>query len=78
MLRIALILTLLCSSGWAQEGSEAVTTDPEREAVFIQRAKKRQYPGGRDEEDLKVQSQVVSPQRKLAPQAEIREEPEDE
>lgn len=78
MLRIVLMISFIYSSVWAQEAVEMANGDPEREAVFVQRAKKRQYPGGRDEEDLKVQSQVVNPPRKLAPQAEVREEVSDE
>ena len=78
MIRIILVICTLCSLAWSEEGSENVSVDAEREAVFVQRAKKRLYPGGRDEEDLKVQTQVVNPSRKLAPQAEIREEIADE
>ena len=31
------------------------------------RARKRLYPGGRDEEPLKVQAQLVNPSRKMGP-----------
>ncbi len=34
----------------------------------MQKAKMRQYPGGKDEQDLKVQTQLPVPQRKSGPQ----------
>lgn len=52
--------------------------DEAKEAEMAIRAKKRLYPGGRDEEELKVQSQLTTPVRKLAPQAEVKEEPSEE
>jgi hypothetical protein len=52
--------------------------DEAKEAEIEVKAKKRLYPGGRDEGDLKVQAQVITPVRKLAPQAEVKEESADE
>ncbi len=40
-----------------------------------ERAKRRNYPGGQDESDLKVQVQVLSPTRKVAPVVEDTSEP---
>lgn len=78
MIRVFLVLSFLIStlsfSAGAQEVVETPKYDEAREAEVAHRAKKRLYPGGRDEEDLKVQSQLVVPSRKLAPQAEIKEE----
>ena len=65
----------------AEEISAGAHYDEAKEAEIAKIAKKKEYPGGRDESDLKVQSQLVSPVRKLAPQAEIKaaaEEPSEE
>ncbi|HEY1080125.1 MAG TPA: hypothetical protein VGE46_08505 [Bdellovibrio sp.] len=82
MIRVFLFMFLLISTtsipAFAQESSESPQYDEAREADFAQKAKKRLYAGGRDEEDLKTQSQVATPTRKLAPQAEIKEEPSEE
>ena len=52
--------------------------DEAKEAEIAVKAKKRLYPGGRDEEELKVQSQLSTPVRKVAPQAEVKEESSEE
>ncbi len=52
--------------------------DEAKEAEIAVKAKKRLYPGGRDEEELKVQSQLTTPVRKVAPQAEVKEESSEE
>jgi len=80
MIRVLLVFALLVSAvttAWAQETTEP-SYDEAREAEVAQKVKKRIYPGGRDEEDLKVQAQVVTPVRKVAPQAEVKEEPVEE
>lgn len=41
-----------------------------REDEISQRAKQRQYPGGSDESDLKVQNPLPAPVRKVAPAVE--------
>ncbi len=79
MIRVFFVLFLLTSSvgfkAWAQEeATEQPKYDETREAEIAQKAKKRLYPGGRDEEELKVQSQLSTPTRKVAPQTEIKEE----
>lgn len=78
-IRVFLVFSLLSSmvalNAGSQEGEPAGPQyDEAHEAEITQKAKKRLYPGGRDEEDLKVQSQVSTPIRKLAPQAELKEE----
>lgn len=82
MTRVFLVLFLLSLTVGvkvsAQQQAEAPQYDENKEAEIAQRAKKRIYAGGRDEEDLKVQSQISTPVRKLAPQAEIKEEPVEE
>lgn len=56
------------------EPTREIAADESTEAEIVQKVKKRLYPGGRDEEDLKVQAQLSTPVRKLAPQAEVKEE----
>jgi hypothetical protein len=62
----------------AQEVPAGAQYDEAKEAEIEVKAKKRLYLGGRDEGDLKVQAQVITPVRKLAPQAEVKEESADE
>ena len=62
----------------AEEVPAGSVYDEAKEADLAAKAKKRLYPGGRDEGDLKVQAQVMTPARKLAPQAEVKEESADE
>lgn len=84
MIRIFLVLLVLSFSGFAAVAAEEVPAgsqyDEAKEAEIAKAAKKREYPGGRDESDLKVQSQIATPARKLAPQAEVKnnEEPAEE
>lgn len=68
----------LLSLAQAQDNLPVSRYNEAREAEVAVKAKKRLYPGGRDEEDLRVQNQVTHPPRKLAPQAEVREEPSEE
>ncbi len=83
MIRLFLVSVLMTSffaaKAHAEEVMAGAVRDESKEAELAQRAKKRLYPGGRDEGDLKVQAQVTNPTRKLAPQAEIQnEEPAEE
>jgi hypothetical protein len=83
MIRLFLVSVLMTSffgvKAHAEEVLAGAVRDESKEAELAQRAKKRLYPGGRDEGDLKVQAQVTNPTRKLAPQAEIQnEEPAEE
>lgn len=47
----------------AEDGAVAAPSEKELEIRKMVRA--RQYPGGRDEEPLKIQAQVVNPTRKV-------------
>ncbi|HEX7673888.1 MAG TPA: hypothetical protein VF412_06950 [Bdellovibrio sp.] len=84
MKRIFLVLLVLSSVGFKAFAADEVLAgsqyDEAKEAEIAQIVKKRAYPGGRDEGDLKVQAQVATPVRKLAPQAEVKgnEEPAEE
>ncbi len=82
MIRVFLAALVLgfgfSSVGFAQEAASAPRYDEAKEAEIAVKAKKRLYPGGKDEEELKVQSQLTTPVRKVSPQAEVREEPSEE
>ncbi len=77
---IILISTLFLALGvWAAEDAKqthALMTAQEQE--IYQKAKKRLYPGGKDEESLQVQSQLPVVTRKMGPSQEApTEEPEE-
>lgn len=78
MIRVFLVLFLLVFTvvpqAWSQEENSEPAYDETKEAEIAMKAKKRLYPGGRDEEELKVQAQVSTPVRKVAPQAELKED----
>lgn len=87
MIRVFLCVFLLISMGaqsaWSQEESsgeqlDEAQYDEAKDAEISMKARKRLYPGGRDEEDLKIQAQLATPTRKLAPQAEVKDEPVEE
>ena len=71
-------VSLQASAQGAQEEFQAPQYDEAKEAEISMKVKKREFPGGRDEEDLKVQTQLTTPVRKLAPQAEVKDEPTEE
>lgn len=68
------ISTVVGMKAWSQDATSA-PYDEAKETELAQKAKKRIYPGGKDEDDLKVQAQLVTPVRKLSSQAEVKEEP---
>lgn len=70
---LVFLLAMAGVSGALAQDVQSVQVDERKEAEIAQRAKKRLYPGGRDEADLKVQPQLTSPVRKLAPQADLAE-----
>ena len=74
----SLMSVLAVSHAHAEEVLAGSQYDEAKESELQQKAKKRLYPGGRDEGDLKVQAQLMTPARKLAPQAEVKEESVDE
>lgn len=53
----------------AQVESQSPLMSPE-EIKTLEKARKRSFPGGRDEESLKVQTQLPVPNRKMAPATE--------
>jgi hypothetical protein len=54
----------------AEEVIAGSVYDQDRETETVQRARRRAYPGGRDEADLVVQAQLTAPVRKMTPQME--------
>lgn len=51
----------------------AAATRAEDEQLYKQKARQRLYPGGRDEEPLRVQIQMSQPTRKMGPATEAPE-----
>jgi hypothetical protein len=82
MMRVFLVLAAmtlgLSQIAVAQDAVSVPRVDEAKEAEMAMKAKKRLYPGGRDEEELKVQAQLTTPVRKVSPQAEVKEEPSEE
>ncbi|MEZ0392800.1 MAG: hypothetical protein ACAH59_11340 [Pseudobdellovibrionaceae bacterium] len=70
---ISLFLIFAGSGAWADDDSQthALLTAEEQEIHL--RAKKRLYPGGQDEDSLKVQSQLPQVTRKVGPTTEAPE-----
>lgn len=72
-----LVVVLTSSTVHAEEVLAGSVFNPSQEAEIIQRARRRTYPGGRDEGELAVQTQTPAPTRKIVPQAlEPAQEPE--
>lgn len=61
----AILISL--SSSPARAAGDDSDADKTREEQVAERAKRRQYPGGPDESDLKVQNPLPTPTRKIAP-----------
>lgn len=60
---------------WAQDRTPAaVKVDEAKEEEIAQKAKRKIYPGGQDESELKVQPSLAKPTRKIAPT--VEESPE--
>lgn len=83
MIRIFLVLIGLTSFGFKVFAADEIIAgkqyDDAKETEIAKKVKKRLYVGGRDESDLKVQTQLMTPIRKIAPQAEVKaEEPAEE
>lgn len=65
-----LTLSFLVSSvGHAEEVIAGSVYNESKEAEVAQKARRRTYPGGQDEGDLVVQSELTAPTRKISPQA---------
>ncbi len=69
---------VLSSLAHAEEVIAGSVYDESKESEVLQRARHRAYPGGRDEGDLVVQSQLTTPVRKMAPQVEGTESSADD
>lgn len=67
MTLIALLMTFSFVHVYAQNNSETSSANSRDQVEAIEKqkvkAKKRLYPGGRDEEPLQVQSQLTNPSR---------------
>jgi hypothetical protein len=72
-----LCVMIFAVSVWAESATERVNPllTPQEQEIHV-RAKKRLYPGGIDEEPLKVQTQLLTPTKKAA--VENAEPPEDD
>lgn len=62
---VVLFLFLVPSIGQAEVLNRNADQLSEKEMVLQEKARKRLYPGGRDEEDLIVHPQAIVAQRKL-------------
>ncbi len=64
---------------WAQKRDSApIKYDSAREEEIAQRAKRRIYPGGKDESELKVQPALTKPTRKINPSVDESQDRETE
>jgi hypothetical protein len=61
--------------GEVNSAESAAILDAKNEAEIVQKIRSRTYPGGSDESDLRVQSQLAKPTRKVAPTVEDESEP---
>jgi hypothetical protein len=79
ILGIFIVLSVVLSSAaYAEEVIAGSVFDESKESEVVQNARRRVYPGGRDEGDLAVQAQLTAPTRKIAPQVEGAENPADD
>ncbi len=66
-LKIVLVLTVFWGLFLSFAHAQNVDTNSKAELEIREKARKRLYPGGKDEEPLKVQLQLIPPTRKFAP-----------
>ena len=79
----AFLILILSTSAWAQfgflSGSSSSTAGAEqldeKEKLIRQKVKLKSYPGGFEEEPLRVQLQINAVNRKMSPVQEAVEEP---
>ncbi len=78
LLKYILIIAILASTNFihAQNRSSVPQVDESKEAEVAQKVKKKLYPGGKDETELKVQPALSKPIRKITPT--VEETPERE
>lgn len=81
---MGILLGLTLNTNANQGGSEAAIgvastavtgLDAKNEMEIVQKVRSRSYSGGSDESDLKVQTQLAKPTRKIAPTIEDESEP---
>ncbi|HEY8270268.1 MAG TPA: hypothetical protein VIG33_05225 [Pseudobdellovibrionaceae bacterium] len=72
------LIGVLSSAAYGVEVIAGSLFDESKEAEIAQKARRHAYPGGRDEGDLAVQSQLMAPTRKVAPQVENAESSADD
>lgn len=75
---IILIQGICITLAWAQAPSknqDAEDIDNSSDYSIVERARKRLYAGGGDEEDLQVQSHLLKPKPKKSDEFEIEETP---
>jgi len=65
---------VLAQSRSAVSAPVPIVIDEKKEAELALKAKKHLYPGGKDEDDLKVQSALNKPARKISPTVEDKSE----
>ncbi len=80
LLKYILIVAVLVSTNFihAQNRSAVPVVDESKEAEVAQKVKKKLYPGGKDETELKVQPALGKPIRKITPTVEEGSEHEAE
>jgi hypothetical protein len=69
---LSLLVGLFSLVAHAESSNHPLMTSEEQEIQA--RARKKLYPGGRDEEPLKVQEQLAQPVRKIGPATEAPQE----
>ncbi|MGZ3804968.1 MAG: hypothetical protein ACXVB4_12205 [Pseudobdellovibrionaceae bacterium] len=69
---------LFAPAAFAEEVVAGSVFDESKESEIVQKARHHAYPGGRDDSDLTVQSQLMTPTRKITPQMENAENPADD
>lgn len=81
---IIVIIQMICITlSWAQAPSDQVQSknqeaeglDSSSDYLIVERARKRLYAGGGDEEDLQVQSHLLKPKPKKSDEFEVEEAP---
>lgn len=79
MKKLIIFMVLVASSAFFVRAEEEEVRSPQaendRDEEVAFRAKKRMYPGGADESDIRVQDPLPVPTRKVAP---IADEPREE
>lgn len=74
----SVLFIIFSSAAYAEEVIAGSSFDEAKESEIVQKARRHAYPGGRDEGELAVQSQLTAPTRKIAPQIESAENSADD